>query len=126
MSDYFNDVIEKINKEYDGIAADNSKTGFSWSFNVSWDKIPMENRLVQAAIHSKTFQQYFDRWYSHWPEKGIDEKVKCFEAALISFVGHLFKYFIEQFSMGTIRAIDFTCDEDEKFDYLKCKFDKKE
>jgi hypothetical protein len=126
MSDDFNDVIERINTQYDGLAADNSQRGFRWSLGLSWDEISIENPLVQKAINSSRFKEYFKKWYSNWNDKSIDGKVECFEAALISFIGCLFKHLIGKLSNGEIEVIDFTCEEDdegEKFDYIKCKFD---
>ncbi len=123
MSDDFQDIIERISQRYDGIAADNTDKRFSWALNVSWDEISLDNPLVQKAVTSAKFKQYFNKWYANWPQKTIDGKVECFEAALISFIGYLFKSAIEKLSNGEVEVKDFTCNADDgdlTFDYISC------
>jgi len=35
MSDYFDDVIELLHEKYDSLAADNTRTKFTWSLKVT-------------------------------------------------------------------------------------------
>jgi len=126
MSDYFDDVIELLNKKYDSLAADNTKTKFTWSLKVSWDEISLDNPLVEKAIKSKKFREYFDKWYLNWHDKSVDGKVECFEAALISFVGYLLKHVLKKLSDDEIEVKGFISDADgsvNKFDYIDCDLD---
>ena len=125
MSDYFDDVIEMLHEKYDGLAADNTKTKFNWSLGVTWDEISLDNPLVEKAIRSRIFREYFDKWYMNWQDKSVDGKVECFEAALISFIGYTCKLVLDKLSDGAIEVKDFTseADDDNRFDYIKCDLD---
>ncbi len=126
MASEFSDIIAQINKNYGGIAADNSKTKFTWALNVTWDKIPLDNPMVQKAIKTDKFKKYFIKWYSNWHNKTTEGKVECFEAALVSFIGFFFKTAINKHSDGKVDVLAFICNtdnEDEKFDYIECPLD---
>jgi len=126
MSDYFDDVIELLHEKYDSLAADNTRTKFTWSLKVTWEEISLDNPLVEKAIKSRRFREYFDKWYLNWHDKSVDGKVECFEAALISFIGYLCKHVLGKLADGEIEVKDFTSDEDDadnRFDYIKCDLD---
>ena len=126
MSDYFDDVIELLHEKYDSLAADNTRTNFTWSLKVTWGEISLDNPLVEKAIRSRRFRAYFDKWYLNWNDQSMEGKVECFEAALISFVGLLCKHVLGKLSDGEIEVKDFTSDEDDadnRFDYIKCDLD---
>ena len=91
MGGYFDDVIQRIHEQRDGCAADNSEAGLTGSLRVSWGSLSIDNPLVQRALGSSKFKEYFDKWYVHWTDKSLDGKVQCFEAALVSYIGYLFK-----------------------------------
>ena len=123
MSDYFDDVIELLHEKYDSLAADNTRTKFTWSLKVTREQISLDNPLVEKAIGLKKFREYFDKWYLNWHDKSVDGKVECFEAAFISFVGYLCKRVLGKLSDGEIEVKDFTSDDDDadnRFDYIKC------
>jgi len=126
MSDYFDDVIETLHEKYDGLAADNTRTKFTWSLRVSWGEISLDNPFVEKAIRSRIFREYFDKWYMNWQDKSVDGKVECFEASLISFTGYICKLVLGKLSDGSIDVQDFTSDaddDDNRFDYIKCDLD---
>lgn len=123
MSDYFDDVIESLHEKYDGVAADNTRTKFTWSLRVTWNEISLDNPLVEKAIRSRIFREYFDKWYMNWQDKSVEGKVECFEAALISYIGYTSKLVLDKLSDGQIVVKDFTSDADDsdnRFDYIKC------
>ncbi|MCP4716423.1 MAG: hypothetical protein GY868_14985 [Deltaproteobacteria bacterium] len=117
-------LLDHIKNNCNATAADNTEARLSWSLQLSWDTISSDNPLIEKAVKSKKFQDYFDSWYAQWPDKNLDGQVACFEAALISFIGYICKYFIEKLSNNEVRATGFTCnenDEKELFDYIMCE-----